>query len=113
MNQPSFMEKQEDNIAPHIFSVSAGMIGVCLTVISLINISSAIRKSNTLGDDLTAIDAVVFIFSCYLAYMAMKTKDKKRRLFLEKLADRVFLSGLFLMVLVCVFVVYTFSFRAA
>ena len=109
MSKESFIEKQEDHLSPHIFSVSAGLVGVCLTVLSLVNVSSAIRKINTIGDDLTATNAVIFIFSCFLSYIAMKTKDKKRRLALEKAADRVFLLGLALMVAVCVFVVYSFS----
>ena len=110
MSEESFIEKQEENISPHIFSVSAGMVGVCLTVISLINVSSAIKKINTVGDDLIALNAVIFILSCYLSYSAMKTSDRKRRLWLEKVADRIFLIGLFLMVVICLFVVYSFSY---
>ncbi len=110
MSEESFIEKQEENLAGHIFSVSAGMVGVCLTVISLIHISSSIRKMGTIGDDLTALDAVVFILACFISYSAMKTKDKKKRLAKERIADRIFLAGLSLMVIVCLFVVYTFSF---
>ena len=109
MAEDAFIEKQEGQLSPLIFSVSAGMIGVCLTVISLINLGNKIRNSRTLGDDLTALDALVFILSCYLSYVAMKTKDRSRRLSLEKAADRIFLTGLLLMVAVCLFVVYSFS----
>ena len=110
MSEESFIEKQEENISPHVFSVSAGMVGVCLTVISLINVGSAIRKVSTIGDDLIALNAVIFILSCYLSYSAMKTQKRKRRLLLEKAADRIFLSALFLTVVVCLFVVYSFSY---
>ena len=109
MIEESFIEKQEENIAGHIFSVSAGMVGVCLTVISLIHIGITMRGVGTLGDDLTALDAIIFILACFTSYSAMKTKDRKRRLLLEKIADRIFLSGLSLMVMVCLFVVYSFS----
>ena len=95
MSEETFIEKQEESISTHIFSVSAGMVGVCLTVISLINVGSAIKKVNSMGDDLTALDALVFIFSCYLSYVAMKTKDRKRRFLLERITDRVFLFGFF------------------
>ena len=108
--EESFIEKQEENISAHIFPVSAGLVGVCLTVISLLNVSHAIRKINTFGDDLTAVDALIFILSCSLSYRAMKTKDRKRRLSLEKMTDRVFLFGLSLMVAVCFFVVYALAF---
>ena len=109
MPEESFIEKQEEHLAGQIFSVSAGMVGVCLTVIGLMHISSSIRGVETIGDDLTAFDAIVFILACFLSYSSMKTRERKRRLSLEQMADRVFLSGLSLMVVVCVFVVYTFS----
>ena len=109
MSQESVIIKQEENISPHIFSVSAAMVGVCLTAIGLINISSAIKKIGTNCDDLTALNAVIFLVSCFLSYQAMKTNDRKQRLFFGKLADRVFLIGLFLMVLICIDIVYMFS----
>lgn len=109
MPEESFIEKQEESLAIHIFSVSAGMVGVCFTVINLIHIGNAMKQISTFGDDLTALDAIIFILSCFLSYLSMKTKDRKRRLFLERMADRVFLSGLFLMAAVCLFVVYTFA----
>ena len=109
MPEESFIEKQEKNISEHIFAVSAGLVGVCFTVINLIHISSATRGVGAIGDNLTAADAVIFILASFLSYLGMKTKDRKRKLWLEKLTDYTFLSGLFLMVLVCLFVVYTFS----
>jgi len=109
MSEESFIETQNDTIAASIFNVSSVMIGVCLAVIGLLNISSSIKKIGTFIDDLTAIDALTFIISCYTSYVALKTKGKKRRLFLEKLTDRIFLAGLLLMVAVCFFVVYTFN----
>ena len=109
MSEESFIEKQEENISNQIFSVSACMIGVCFTVINLIHISVVAKGIETLGDELTALDAVIFVLACFMSYVAIKTKNRKRRLYLEKLTDGVFLSGLLLMVFVCIFVVYTFS----
>jgi tellurite resistance protein TehA-like permease len=106
MPQETFIEKQEENIAIHIFSVSAAMVGVCLTVIGILNIIAAFRKIETLSDEVTAVDAVVFLGSCIISYVAIKTKTRKRRLLLEKIADGIFLTGLALMVVVCLFIVY-------
>ena len=109
MTQESSIERQEEQLSPHIFSVSAGMIGVCLTVIGLLNVTNAIKQVNTIADDLTALGSVLFSLSCCLSYMAMKTKERTRRLSVEKAADRVFLLGLSLMVVICLLVVYSFS----
>jgi len=105
MPQESFTEKQEENISIHIFSVSAAMVGVCLTVIGILNIVSSFKKIETLGDEITALNAIFFLFSCIISYTAIKTKARKRRYLLEKIADSVFLIALSLMVIVCITIV--------
>ena len=83
MSQESFIEKQEENISIHIFSVSAAMIGVCLTVIGILNIVSSFKKIETLGDEITALDAIFFLIACVVSYVAIKTKARKRKYLLE------------------------------
>lgn len=104
MPQETFIEKQEENISIHIFTVSSAMVGVCITVIGILNIVSCSRKIETWGDEITALDAIIFLITAILAYFALKTRNRKRRLALEKTADTTFLSGLVLMVVVCVFI---------
>ncbi len=106
MTEETFVEKQEENLSIHIFSVSAGMVGVCFTVIGIINLISTLRRAETMADDITALDAALFLAACGLSYAAIKTRDRRLRLSLERLADTVFLGGLGFMVLICVFVVY-------
>ena len=53
----------EEDICVHIFTVSAAMVGVCLTVIGLIRIVITLQKTNTLADDLLAGDALLFLTS--------------------------------------------------
>lgn len=106
MPQETFIEKQEENIAIHIFSVSAAMVGVCLTVIGILNIITTFREIDTLGDEITAIDAIIFLVTCIISYAAIKTKERKRKLVLEKISDITFLTGLAMMVIICVFIVY-------
>lgn len=106
MPQESFIEKQEENISMHIFSVSAAMVGVCLTVIGILNIVSSFKKIENLGDEITALDAIFFLIACIVSYVAIKTKIRKRRYLLEKIADFLFLIGLGLMAVVCLIIVY-------
>jgi hypothetical protein len=100
----NFIEKQEENISIHIFSVSAAMIGVCITVIGILHIRAALKKIEPVGDGIMAVDAIIFLLSCFISFIAMRTQDKKKRLFLERISDAVFLSGLSLMVLICVLI---------
>jgi hypothetical protein len=96
----------EADISVHIFSVSAALVGVCLTVIGLIRVVISTSKIDTLVDDFLAVDAVVFLISCLLSYWALRTRSLYRMHRVERVADIVFLLGLFLMVLVCSVITY-------
>ena len=96
----------EADISVHIFSVSAALVGVCLTVIGLLRIVSNTSKVESLVDDFLAMDAVFFLISCLLSYWALRTRSLYRMHRVERVADTVFLLGLFLMVLACSFIAY-------
>ena len=55
-----------------VFSVSAGMIGVCLTAIGLVKIVSQAKGVDTLCDDLIAIDAIVFGVAAWLGFRGLQ-----------------------------------------
>jgi hypothetical protein len=99
----------EEDITVHILSVSAAMVGVCLTVIGLLRVVISIQKRDTIGDDLLAADAVLFLISCLLSYWALRTRTVRRMHTVERIADAVFMLALILMVGVCVFVTYSIS----
>jgi hypothetical protein len=101
-------ETLEDDISVHIFSTSATMIGVCLTVIGLFKVILQIKILNTLGDDLLSVDALLFLVACLLSYWALRTRSLKRRHRVEKVADVIFLAALSLMTLVCSLITYAF-----
>jgi len=108
MIEESFLEKKEEGISFHIFSVSAAMVGVCLTVSSLLTISDALRRIENLGDETIAMDAVLFLISCVFSYMAIRTKSRRSRLILEKTADWVFLTALLVLALVGVLIAWEY-----
>ncbi len=108
MPEETFLERQEENISIHIFSVSAALVGVCLTVVGLFSISNTLKKIETLGDELITLNAVLFLISCLMSYMALRTKFRKRRYTLEKIADGFFLLGLSLMAIACILIVRQF-----
>jgi fumarate reductase subunit D len=103
MEQESFVEKREESISYHIFTVSATLVGVCFTVVGLLNISKALTKVQTLLDEFITITAIFFLVSCVLSYIAIRTMERKRRYKLEKIADGIFLFGLSLIVVICIF----------
>lgn len=99
-------ERLEEDICIHIFSVSAGMVGVCLTVIGIIRVVIVSGSAGTLADDLLALDALLFLASCLLAYTAMRTSTTRRMRSVEHAADAIFIAALVLMGLTCAVIAY-------
>ena len=84
----------EHDIAIHIFSASAAMVGVGLTVISIVQTFTRSKLVQTLVDDVLAVNALVFLSACLLSYWALRTRSLKRMHKVESAADIVFLIGL-------------------
>ena len=101
----------EQDICVHIFTVSAGMVGVCLTVIGILQIVTTARKADTLADDFLAADAVLFLMSCVLSYWALRTRSLRRMHRVERVADGIFLRALLFMVGICGFIIYELTIR--
>ena len=91
---------REKNLSGYIFSVSAGLVGACFTVIGLFNVMGPSTAPRGNVDDLVAIDAGAFMCSCLLAYLALRTREERRWTQLERVADLLFLTGLCGMVLI-------------
>ena len=55
----------EADICVHIFSVSATLVGICLTVIGFLRVVVNARKAEIVVDDFLALDAVFFLRKCF------------------------------------------------
>ena len=109
MTTPDKRRPLDEDICIHIFTVSAAMVGVCLTVIGLLRVVITIRKIDTPADDFLAVDAVLFLVSCLSSYWAMRTKSVRRMHRVERFADRVFIAALIIMVGICGVITYAIS----
>jgi len=101
-------EEIETSISVDVFSVSAAMVGVCLTVIQLIQMNTA-QKANTVVDEILAFDSIVFMIACVASFLALKSKRHSRfKKILENIGDGSFLLAISTMVVAITLVVYTF-----
>lgn len=97
----------QEDIGIHVFTVSANMLGVCLTVIGLFRVFGWGGKVNTAGKALLIAVATAFLCSCILSYFSLRTRKRRRRhQMMERAADSIFLAGLLLMMLICGLIVY-------
>jgi multisubunit Na+/H+ antiporter MnhF subunit len=93
-------------LSAHILSVSAGLVGVCVTVIGLFRVVLRAQQVDSIADNLLAIDGLVFLVACFLAYLALRAHTAARAERLERVADVVFLAGLTMMVAVGALIAY-------
>ncbi len=108
MSEDRSQERVEEDIAVHIFTASAALVGVCLTVIGLFRISDRLKDVTNVGQALLAVDALAFLASCVLSYNALKTRRLRRRRRVERIADLVFLAALGVMAIACSLIAYEF-----
>lgn len=81
---------ERNELSQHILPTSAQLVGVCVTVISLIK-ALHIGQLGSLLDKLLAIDALLFTLSAVLSYISMRGEKWAH---LEKHADQFFMLGL-------------------
>ena len=109
MSEPKPRLPLEEDICVHIFTVSAAMVGVCLTVIGILRVVVTAMGADTLADELLSVDAVLFLVSCVLSYWSLRTRSRRRMHRVERVADFVFLSALLFMVVICGFITFAIA----
>jgi hypothetical protein len=85
------MNNERNNSSPHILNTSANLLGFCFIVLTSVKIS-ALTESSFI-DEGAALAIVIFMSSCLLSFLAMRSKTA-RGAKLERFADLCFFSGL-------------------
>lgn len=102
---PERQELIEIDLTVQILGVSAALIGVCVTVLSIFRAFQLPDMQAMLIDEVLAIDALIFLVCCVGAYVALRLRKRKRQLLLERIVDVLFLTGMALMAFGCLGVV--------
>lgn len=90
-------------IASYVFSGSNTMVGVCITVISLFRITKT--GMQTYADEALATDTLIFIVASLLSYAALRKEDNHH---LEKWADISFFTGMLIIFIVGLLIIFTY-----
>jgi hypothetical protein len=81
---------EHNDLSQHILPTSAQLVGVCMTVISLVK-ALHIGQVGSMLDKLLAVDALIFTVSAVLSYASIRGL---KSVSLEKYADQFFMVGL-------------------
>jgi len=94
------------HLARHVLPNAATMLGVCVTIIGLVKIAEAhIGPSRV--DEFCALTAVLFLVSSVLSYVSLRSvPDSRQERVLERLADTIFLAGLFALTVITLMFAY-------
>jgi uncharacterized membrane protein len=90
------------NISRHILPTSANLLGLCFVILSFIKILKLAKE--TIIDELVAVAIVLFFTSSFFSYVSMRSNRWAE--LCEKIADSIFLIGLFLLSIGSVMVAY-------
>lgn len=99
-------QARRDDICVHIFTASATLVGVCLTVIGVLRLVRRLKGVSTTADVLLSLDAVGFLAACAISYAALRTTSADRRRRIERYADAVFLIALAIMTAVSALIAF-------
>jgi hypothetical protein len=91
------------NISNHILPVAATMVGVCMTVVSLIQLIPR-NSVSPWADGLLAIDSLIFLISAMLSYWSLR--HQRSSSLVERYADWLFMLALMVMVSVSFLVAF-------
>jgi drug/metabolite transporter (DMT)-like permease len=89
----------------HILNASATLLGLCFVVLTSLKVNKLSDESKI--DELTSIAILVFLASCVLSYLSIRSKKEAGERF-EKMADIVFLLGLFLLFTITMLISFNF-----
>ncbi|MXS71675.1 hypothetical protein GSF70_10640 [Flavobacteriaceae bacterium W22] len=86
----------------HILNASSNLLGFSLVIITSLKISKVSYSTHL--DEFAGIACLLFAFSCFFSFLSIRAaKDKLRNRF-ETIADYLFLTALFCIVLAVIIV---------
>lgn len=94
------MSDTNPQLSTHILPTASTMVGVCMTVISIIKLTQ-LNRGESWMDELLALDSLVFLASALLSYFSLRasriSSNNMNAERFERWADIAFICGLILM----------------
>lgn len=110
MSENKQSSQLDNEICVHVFTASAVMVGVCITVIGIFQVITTLRREDTLGDDLLAVNVIMYLVATLLSYWQLRTKNLRRNHLLEKIIDVVFITALTFTTIVACIITWVMTF---
>jgi hypothetical protein len=92
-------------VAENVFVTSAGLCGMCLTGVGLLQVPLALQATASVADDLLVVNALLYMVACILAYARMRAFDRTARL--PRFIDVLLLGALAMSIGIGAFIAWT------
>lgn len=95
--------KNEQQLGSHILPTAGAMVGVCMTVISIVKLTQINKGVTSWIDEILSVDALLFLLSAIFSYLSLRDCENNA---LELVADKIFVFALALMGLTVIFLTF-------
>lgn len=95
---------ERKNVSKHILPTSSNLLGLCFILINFLQFWKIDRKIDLVLDRFVGIAIMLFLFSSIFSYMSMRAR--KRAVFYERIADIIFLIGLFFITVISLMIAF-------
>jgi hypothetical protein len=96
--KPEDDERQYSHLLT-LLSVSAAMVGVCLTAIGLVSVIEAINKVEHVVEDMLAVATIIFSLVTLLSFLGIRTRIRRTWPRYMLVLDVIFCIGIATMVI--------------
>jgi hypothetical protein len=86
-------ESNKNNMSNHILPTSSNLLGLCFVILNFIKLSKI--ADETIIDEVSATAIGLFFISSVLSYVSIRSERLSESY--EKMAEMIFLGGLFLL----------------
>jgi hypothetical protein len=99
---PDFHSDDDERVYSHLLtllSVSAAMVGVCITAIGLVSVIEALNKVERIVDDMLALSTIVFSCVTLMSFLGIRTRIRRSFPGYMLVLDVLFCVGIAMMVI--------------
>ncbi len=90
------------NVSHHILPTSSNLLGLCFVILSFMRVTR--MGLETIIDEMLSVAIVLFLTSSLFSYAAIRSSGRSN--FYEKIADIIFLSGLGVLSVISMVIVF-------
>jgi len=91
----------------HILNTAANLLGFCLFVITSLHITNTAETTKI--DEFTSVIALLLTFSCIFSFVSIRTKNLKREVRFETIADYLFMVSLIGILIIILLITLNFA----